>query len=147
MPQKCSEKLKDPRWQKKSLKIFNRDKWCCQVCFDDTKTLYVYRKKHLRNVEPWDYPETLLITLCEDCFLDETTFIEARLSDLNEIIRENFLSADITTIAGGFAGIKMMAHSEVLASIIAWALSNQEAMGVIYDKYFEYLHNKQDQVG
>lgn len=29
------EKLKDPRWQKKRLQIFERDDWCCQKCGDE----------------------------------------------------------------------------------------------------------------
>jgi hypothetical protein len=29
--QKYSDKLKDPRWQKKRLQIMERDNWCCLV--------------------------------------------------------------------------------------------------------------------
>ncbi len=62
-----AEKLKDPRWQKKRLEIFERDGWKCRFCDDDKSTLVVHHKDYLPNAEPWDYPGNLLITLCEDC--------------------------------------------------------------------------------
>ena len=61
-----SEKLRDPRWQKKRLQIFERDGWKCQFCDSSTKNLQchhvVYKKR-----DPWDYPDHLYQTLCDDC--------------------------------------------------------------------------------
>ena len=62
-----SEKLKDPRWQKKRLKILERDKFQCKNCESTEKTLHVHHKIYLKNIEPWDYDNFLLLTLCEDC--------------------------------------------------------------------------------
>ena len=62
-----SELLKDPRWQKKRLEIFNRDKFRCRTCSSDVKTLNVHHLIYLRNTEPWDYPNELLFTVCEGC--------------------------------------------------------------------------------
>ncbi len=39
---KYSEKLKDPRWQKKRLEIFQRDEFHCQQCGDGENTLCVH---------------------------------------------------------------------------------------------------------
>ena len=61
-----SEKLKDPRWQKKRLKILNRDNFTCRHCGDKEKTLHVHHKMYF-SVEPWEYEDFLLITLCKDC--------------------------------------------------------------------------------
>ena len=61
------EKLKDPRWQKKRLKIMERDDWQCQCCFDRIKPKIVHHKFYLKDKEPWEYNELSLITLCEDC--------------------------------------------------------------------------------
>jgi hypothetical protein len=36
---KYSDKLKDPRWQKKRLEVFERDGWCCQCCGDSESPL------------------------------------------------------------------------------------------------------------
>lgn len=62
-----SEKLKDPRWQKKRLQILERDKFQCQDCGHKGKTLHVHHKYYIFKKDPWEYPDDLLITLCEDC--------------------------------------------------------------------------------
>lgn len=62
-----SEKLKDPRWQKKRLEIFERDKWVCQKCGSNEETLHVHHLYYERDKEPWEYPRSSLLTLCLDC--------------------------------------------------------------------------------
>lgn len=61
-----SDKLKDPRWQKKRLEIFKRDKFTCKACGDNETTLNVHHKEY-SNGEPWEIENKLLITLCEHC--------------------------------------------------------------------------------
>lgn len=61
-----SEKLKDPRWQRRRLEIFTRDQWTCLCCGSKDKPLSVHHLVY-RKLEPWDYPEHLYQTLCEDC--------------------------------------------------------------------------------
>lgn len=68
MSKKYSELLKDPRWQKKRLEIFARDNWTCQRCHDKTETLNVHHTNGYRkNLKPWEYPDSELLTLCEPC--------------------------------------------------------------------------------
>jgi hypothetical protein len=81
-----SEKLKDPRWQKKRLEILNRDKFACQDCFETTKTLHVHHLDYEQGADPWDYPDNYLITLCEDCH--ETVTIERK--EIEKKIISNF---------------------------------------------------------
>lgn len=60
-----SEKLKDPRWQKKRLEILNRDNFTCLLCSDTETELHI---NHLQySGEPWDAPNDCLETLCKDC--------------------------------------------------------------------------------
>lgn len=61
-----SEKLKHPKWQKKRLEILNRDKFTCQSCKAEDKTLHIHHFQY-DNVEPWEYENYKLITLCEKC--------------------------------------------------------------------------------
>lgn len=61
------EKLKDPRWQKKRLEIFERDKWMCWRCGDKQSTLHVHHLAYPPNREPWEVPNGFLLTLCEEC--------------------------------------------------------------------------------
>jgi len=52
-------------------------------------------------VEPWDYPDDALLTLCEDCH--EMEFIQKDNDmDLISMLRRNFLSGEIYTLAEGF---------------------------------------------
>ena len=48
-----SEKLKDPRWQKKRLEIFERDNWACKKCGDTDTTLHLHHLEY-QNCDPWD---------------------------------------------------------------------------------------------
>ena len=62
-----SDKLRDPRWQKKRLEIMERDEFFCHGCCDDSIELNVHHLYYLKNRDPWDYPNDAFITLCEDC--------------------------------------------------------------------------------
>lgn len=67
-----SEKLKDPRWQKKRLEIMNRDEFSCQMCMDKDTTLNVHHFAYKQGCEPWEYDNGMLITYCENCHKSET---------------------------------------------------------------------------
>ena len=61
------EKLRDPRWQKKRLEIMERDEWRCSRCLCDTRTLHVHHEGYKDGLEPWEYDEMDLMTLCDEC--------------------------------------------------------------------------------
>lgn len=65
--QSYSEKLKDPRWQRKRLEILSRDNYKCQMCGNTSRTLHVHHLFYKYGVEPWDYDNDTLVTLCEKC--------------------------------------------------------------------------------
>lgn len=60
-----SEKLKDPRWQKKRLEIFQRDNFRCRSCSSEVNTLSVHHLSYKRN--PWESSDEELVTLCDSC--------------------------------------------------------------------------------
>jgi 5-methylcytosine-specific restriction endonuclease McrA len=62
-----ADKLKDPRWQRKRLEIFERDNWTCRFCGDNTNTLHIHHLRYIPFTEPWDYPDNLLVTVCDSC--------------------------------------------------------------------------------
>lgn len=62
-----SEKLKDPRWQKKRLEILQRDDFKCLCCGEKEKTLHVHHFQEDYSIEPWGHDNISLVTLCEDC--------------------------------------------------------------------------------
>lgn len=60
-----AEKLKDPRWQRKRLKILERDDWTCLLCQDTKETLHVHHQSY--NGNPWDVKDDYLFTYCCVC--------------------------------------------------------------------------------
>lgn len=64
---KYADKLKDPRWQKLRLAVFDRDKWTCLKCGEQVKTLHVHHLSYAASGDPWDTPIGDLETLCCDC--------------------------------------------------------------------------------
>lgn len=73
-----SEKLRDPRWQRKRLEIMERDEFKCRICGDDKTTLHIHHIRYLRGREPWEYREFYLVTLCEHCHAAEESEIKAQ---------------------------------------------------------------------
>ena len=76
-----SEKLKDPRWQKKRLEIMERDEFYCHNCGNHEMTLHVHHIAY-SDGEPWDIENELLITLCELCHENETIEIKNSAKEL-----------------------------------------------------------------
>jgi hypothetical protein len=69
-----SDKLRNPKWQRKRLEIFNRDNFCCVRCNDDKENLQVHHKKYFKNKDPWNYDNKHLETLCETCHFIATYY-------------------------------------------------------------------------
>lgn len=65
--QNYSEKLKDPRWQKKRLEILTRDKFTCTQCGDSKTTLHIHHSKYSSSGNPWDVDSCYLTTFCMHC--------------------------------------------------------------------------------
>jgi hypothetical protein len=61
-----SELLKDPRWQRKRLKILERDGFQCLACRTQAETLHVHHLVYTSKM-PWDEPDEHLETLCWCC--------------------------------------------------------------------------------
>ena len=80
---KYSELLKDPRWQKKRLKIMERDNFQCQITFEKDKTLCVHHKKYIKGKKPWEYANKDLITITDE----EHTAMHIVLSENSSFFR------------------------------------------------------------
>lgn len=60
-------RLKSPHWQKKRLQVLNRDKWKCKLCKDEETTLHVHHLEYQTKKQPWEYPMSNFVTLCQHC--------------------------------------------------------------------------------
>lgn len=103
MSKSYQEKLKDPRWQKKRLEVFNRDGFACCKCNDTETTLHVHHLKYT-GYDPWDAPIDDLEALCEDCHNVVTNYIgkDNYLVRASKCANDNhvFYFLDIRTVDG-----------------------------------------------
>jgi hypothetical protein len=135
------EKLKDPRWQKKRLEIFERDEWTCQGCFEKNNTLHIHHKKYIQGLEPWEHANDTLITLCEECHEYETVHKKEALKNLTEILNSKFLAPEIKMLADTFKNIQIVHLPEVFVSALHNALTDQNEMIQLVERYFIKLKN------
>lgn len=90
------EKLRDPRWQRKKNEILIRDNYTCQAfdCGSTTKNLQVHHIEYL-SIDPWEYPNDMLITLCEDCHNKESGREELEKHFATTLKMKGFLMCDL----------------------------------------------------
>lgn len=139
---KYAEKLRDPRWQKKRLEVFNRDKWSCCLCGDDESTLSVHHKVYENGKEPWDYDNDYLMTLCQPCHEIEYAEMQGAIDIISTQLKLKFSSSDIWRMSLGIANMKLLHASEVVASAYEWAFENPEIQQELIDKYFDQISVK-----
>jgi hypothetical protein len=89
-----SEKLRDPKWQKKRLEILERDKFSCQLCLDEKTELHVHHFTYDFKKEPWDYDDSNFITYCKHCHL----LVESLLKEKTEILSTCKIKNHISTL-------------------------------------------------
>ncbi|MFA5424792.1 MAG: HNH endonuclease [Phycisphaerae bacterium] len=139
-----SEKLKDPKWQKKRLEVFKRDNWACRLCGDDETTLAVHHYMYEKGKDPWDYDLPNLVTLCETCHSFEYEYRKENEEKLLLALKKNrFMASDVDMVARGIENIAPVGlPMEVQSSAISWSLRDQETQNMIIEKYFEYLADR-----
>jgi hypothetical protein len=134
------EKLKDPRWQKKRLEIFERDKWKCALCNDKENTLVIHHKLYITETEPWDYPNDYMVTLCETCHDFESQCRSQFERQLIDILRLKFPAFDLVNIMSGFEHLSSDKGSHIISEAYEWALSSPDICNKLISMYLE-AHN------
>jgi hypothetical protein len=126
-----AEKLKDPRWQKKRLEIFQRDQFRCMECFSDEKSLQVHHIAY-KGKNPWDTPNNFLITYCEGCHKNEEEKLKALGEKFIKIMRND--SEDSRSIDFFISNMQSLMEKE-LPHRAAWFLS----LAIIDEKLLKYI--------
>ncbi len=62
-----TEKLKDPRWQKKRLKKLEEQDFTCEGCDSKRDMLHVHHLEYVGGRAPWEYANDELAVLCDKC--------------------------------------------------------------------------------
>jgi hypothetical protein len=141
---KYTDKLKDPRWQKKRLEIFSRDNFTCQCCNSTENTLVVHHFKY--SGEPWDIDSKHLLTLCEECHQGEHKFRPDEENELINTYKEKSYTIDhINWIKVLINGTTLTADQVVF--IMINTLSNSNYSKDIFDKILsdqkDFWNNKE----
>lgn len=134
-----SDKLKDPRWQKIRLKIFERDEWACRECSSKENTLHVHHRYYEKNVDPWDYPLDSLITLCAYCHLKETESMKINEKLFIKAVKKNFLAEQILELANAFSKLELMHVNYLVSSVIAFSITNPKIQLLLIENYYQHL--------
>lgn len=135
-----SEKLKNPRWQKKRLEILERDGFNCQNCHDDKNTLHMHHKQYFKDKEPWEVPGRFLITLCEKCHEKEKSDYPIALNYLIDILKEKgFMSYDIAELGEAIYLIKILKNQTLWMTIhlLHFFITNQKRLNNLYKVYLD----------
>lgn len=90
-----SQKLKNPLWQRKRLLIFQRDNFTCTYCGSTNRELQVHHLDYINGIEPQDYPDDMLTTLCDVCHAKEKARKKHETYLLTSLKMKGFLADDI----------------------------------------------------
>ena len=140
-----SDKLRDPRWQKKRLEILQRDEFCCQFCFDSENTLAVHHRYYWPGYEPWEYEDDAYVTLCQSCHKEETESLPKSCSRLiHALKRAGFTAYNIQRLADALDGFKMQHIGDVVTDAYAKTFISPEIQARLIEDYFEELMSKKE---
>lgn len=140
---KYSEKLKDPRWQKLRLKIFERDNWTCSSCGNKKSMLSVHHRYYLKKTEPWDYPLDSFTTLCKECHQVEYEFRKDAEDNLLLLLKEKgFLCSDLEYLGSCLSLMILQDIPTKIADIYGWALDSPKIQRMLIDLWNEAANGK-----
>lgn len=144
-----SEKLRDPRWQRKRLEVMQRDNFTCQYCKNDELTLNVHHMKY--GKEPWDIDSKYLITLCESCHEIESQYRKETEGLLLESLRINKFTAlqihTLSTIFGQDIDSEWARNensltylSTIIKKTEEWDLEAKKAVNEMFTEFFKNVN-------
>ena len=84
-------------WQDRSHAIKTRDNLKCQAfdCSTPHSILQVHHLDYFNHKKPWEYPDDMLITLCEQCHKKEQTRYINESSLYTSLKMKGFLASDL----------------------------------------------------
>jgi hypothetical protein len=139
------DQLKDPRWQKMRLKIYERDEFTCTRCGSQDNTLNAHHKAYESSSAPWAYPDHWITTLCDTCHASVHEGMDEALNQLCQDLKVfGFFPEDIRMLSRAIAKSEPMHLTDVVASAIAFNIQNMQQL--MLDAYFKHLIDKSEQV-
>lgn len=115
-----AEKLRSKEWLIKRKTIIERDANTCIICKGTDKPLEVHHTYYRAGNEPWEYPDSSLLTLCQECHDSENAKRKVATSCLiSAIFRHGFNSNEIDLISSAFREIQCHYDRKLSSKMIA----------------------------
>ena len=137
-----SEKLRDPRWQRRRLEIMGRDSFSCRRCLAEHITLNVHHRWYESGKEPWEAEDAALVTLCEDCHKIETEERQAIEARLIRVLRRIFFCDSVNVIADAFHYVTFDCEPEVFASALDHFLIEKDNVKGMVESWSKWRHEQ-----
>lgn len=128
-----SKKLRDPRWQKKRLEIMKRDDFSCIKCGDNESPLNVHHCYYKKGNEPWEYDDSSLVTLCENCHKEEENCWQEKMLLIEELSKKGMLSEGFETLSTALLEGDKGRFSEYDIATIASLFLNESLRSVVFE--------------
>ena len=94
-----SERLTDPKWQKRRLEILQRDNWKCTYCGNDKIELQVHHVDYIPGIKVYEYPDDMLKTLCIECHQNENNREKLEVNLSNTLKMKGFMIGDLLSLS------------------------------------------------
>jgi hypothetical protein len=92
------EKLQLPEWKAKRQEILKRDDCKCQSCGYQNKSNHIHHTAYIDDREPWEYPNYLLLTLCEKCHEKEEFLKDFDHDNLMYLLKLGVTRIELNTV-------------------------------------------------
>ena len=137
-----SEKLRDPRWQRKRLEILQRDDFSCQSCGDQESTLNVHHCYYSTGKLPWEYPDPSLVTLCESCHEAESSAPLDKSSLIDALSSKGLRGCHFNELMFSINLADCDRFDDYFISALSWAIENYPIREIITNSYALHLKNR-----
>lgn len=94
-----SHKLRHPLWQEKRLNVFKRDSFSCTNCKSNQNELQLHHLDYLPGIDPWEYPDDMLTTLCYKCHELEIGRLKVEKALITTLKMKGFLLSDLLSLS------------------------------------------------
>jgi hypothetical protein len=118
------EKLQLPEWKAKRQEILKRDDCKCQSCGHKSKSNHIHHSIYYPNLEPWDYCNHLLITLCKECHKKEEFLKAFDDNNLRYFFNLGILRIDLNKITQKLSQASDVVDDRLLAKLFLEHINN-----------------------
>jgi hypothetical protein len=127
-----TEKLKNPKWQRKKTEILMRDDFICRRCGDTESSLHVHHTYYTWGIEPWDYENSSLLTLCETCHSWETDNLKNEKKEfIDAFCKKGFTANEFLFVWQNLMGSTVDASAEELARVLSYVLTDEKTFKLV----------------